>query len=79
MDPVILWCQPDVSFSLTEVQNQEKETEESEMNRRMGFPGGPVVKDLAWSLLQCKFDPWPGNFCLPWARPHKKRERDEQI
>ena len=36
------------------------------------------VKDLAlsvqWpgSLLWCGFDPWPRNFCMPWAWPHKK-------
>ena len=33
------------------------------------------VKDLALSLLclglllWCRFDPWPGNFCMLWARP----------
>ena len=32
------------------------------------------VKDPAWSLLWHKFDPWPGNFHVPWAQP-KKRER----
>ena len=36
------------------------------------FPGGLVVKDpkllLLWlrSLLWYRFDPWPGNFCIPW-------------
>ena len=33
------------------------------------------VKDLALSLLWlrplkwCRFDPWPGNFYMPWAPP----------
>ena len=36
------------------------------------------VKNLALSSLQlgslpwCGFDPWPGNFHMPWARPPKK-------
>ena len=32
------------------------------------------VKDLALSLLCCGFDPWPRNFCMPWAWPKMKRE-----
>ena len=41
-------------------------------------PGGLVVKDLAlsfpWlgSLLWHGFEPWPRNFCMPWARPKQK-------
>ena len=27
------------------------------------------VKDPALSLQWLGFDPWPGNFCLPWAWP----------
>ena len=23
-------------------------------------------------LLWCRFDPWPGNFCMPWAWPKKE-------
>ena len=33
------------------------------------------VKDLALSLLchlQCGFNPWPGNFCMPWEWQKKK-------
>ena len=28
----------------------------------MVFSGALVVKDLAFSLLWLRFDPWPGNF-----------------
>ena len=35
------------------------------------FPGGVGVKDLASSLLWLRFDPWPGNFCMPWAQAIK--------
>ena len=38
------------------------------------FPGGPAVKDLALSLLWLEFDPWPGNFCVPWVWPKKRKE-----
>ena len=31
---------------------------------RVEFPGGPVVKDLAVSLLWHRPDPWPRNFRL---------------
>lgn len=34
------------------------------------FPGGPVIKDPALSLLWYRFDAWPGNFQM-WAQPHK--------
>ena len=27
------------------------------------------VKDPALSLLWIEFDPWPGNFCVPWIPP----------
>ena len=30
---------------------------------------GPVVKDLVFSLPWYGFDPWPGNFNVPQARP----------
>lgn len=30
------------------------------------------VKDLVLSLLCCRFDPWPGNLGVLWARPKKK-------
>ena len=29
------------------------------------FLGAQQVKDLAWSLLCCRFDPWPRNFHMP--------------
>ena len=29
------------------------------------------VKDPVLSLLWHGFDPWPGNFCMPWAWPKK--------
>ena len=32
------------------------------------------VKDLALSLQQWGFDPWPGNFCMLQAQPKKKRK-----
>ena len=38
------------------------------------------VKDLAlsllwlWLLLWGRFNPWPGNFYMPWAWPKKKKE-----
>ena len=57
--------------------------------QRAGAPGvGPVpalemdlwssrvaqwVKDLALSLLWRGFDPWPGNFHIPWLWPKIKK------
>ena len=37
-----------------------------------------LVLSLLWlsSLLWCRFDPWPGNFYMPWVQappPPKKR------
>ena len=43
------------------------------------FPGGLVVKDLALSLLWRGFDPWPGNFLMPWGWPKEsKKERKKE-
>ena len=28
------------------------------------------VKDLVLSLLQCRLDRWPGNFCMGQAQPN---------
>ena len=33
------------------------------------------IEDLVLSLLWRKFDPWPGNFCMPWAQPEKKERK----
>ena len=43
----------------------------------MEFPGGLMVKDSVLSLLWLRLllwlglDPWPGNVCMPQARPLK--------
>ena len=37
------------------------------------FPGGLLVKDSTLSLLWLGFDPWPGNFSIPWVWPKKKK------
>ena len=35
------------------------------------------VKDLASALQQPRFDPWPGNFHMPWVQPDKKSKTVE--
>ena len=35
------------------------------------FPGGLVVKGLALSLLWCRLDQCPGNFCMPLGMAKK--------
>ena len=37
------------------------------------FPSDLVVKDLVLSLLWHGFNPWPRNFCMPWAWPKNGR------
>ena len=32
-----------------------------------------------WLLLCCGFNPWPGNFCMPWARPKNKNNNNIKI
>ena len=32
------------------------------------------VKDLALPQLWLRFDPWSGNFLMPWVRPKQKEE-----
>ena len=36
------------------------------------------VKDPALSLLWCRFDSWPRNFCMPqvWQKERKKEKRE---
>ena len=33
------------------------------------------MEDVALSLLWHGFDPWPGNFRMPWVWPKKKKEK----
>ena len=37
------------------------------------------VKDPALSLPWHGFDAWPGNFCMPQARPKKKKRKPECV
>ena len=40
------------------------------------FPGGLVVKELALTLLQFRFNTWPGNFCnLKCSQKKKKKKK----
>ena len=48
------------------------------IKNKQEFPGGLVVKDLASSLLWLTFDPWPGDFCVPWARPKTNQPTEQQ-
>ena len=34
--------------------------------------GSGMVTAAAWLLLWCRFDPWPGNFSIPWVELEKK-------
>ena len=36
------------------------------------------VKDLALSLLECRFDLWPRNFCLRGSGKEKKRKEKKR-
>ena len=42
------------------------------------FPGGRVVKDLAWPLRWLGFDPWARNFRMPREQPKKEEEKTNQ-
>ena len=42
------------------------------------FPDGLAVKELALSLLWLRFNPWPGNFFTPQARPKKGKKEQER-
>lgn len=33
------------------------------------FSSGLVVKDVEFSLLLCRLDPWTGKFCMPQVQP----------
>ena len=63
------------------MQTNVKEALNKEMEES---PGGLVVKDLALSLLWLRsllwwgFDPWPGNFCMPWAWQKKKKKKKKK-
>ena len=41
----------------------------------------PWVKDLVLSLqlLQHRFDPWPGIFCMPWRSQKKLKKNVPQF
>ena len=57
------------------MENKEKISQEALVLKKtkiLEFPGGLAIKDLVLSLLWLRFDPWPGNFHMPWAWPKKK-------
>ena len=47
-----------------------------------------VTEDMAWiehfcgygvgQQLQLQFDPWLGNFCMPWVKPLKKKKKERK-
>ena len=39
----------------------------------LAFLGSLAVKNPVLSLLWLMFSPWPGNLCMPWAWPKKKK------
>ena len=49
--------------------------EENETSRRRELSSLVVqwVKDLTWSLLWLRFDPWAGNHHMLWVWPKKKK------
>ena len=36
------------------------------------------VKDPALSLQWLGFNPWPGNFGMPWVQPKKGKKKEKQ-
>ena len=42
------------------------------------FPGGPAVKDSAWSLIWFRFHPWPENVYMPWRSKKGTRNRKKK-
>ena len=38
----------------------------------------PLSLQQLGSLLWRMFDPWPRNFCVPWAWPKKKKQKQKQ-
>ena len=42
------------------------------------LPGGRAVKDPVLSLPWHRFDPWPGNFCMPQVQPKKKMKKKKK-
>ena len=48
----------------------------------LAFPGGLEAKDLAWPLLWCRFDSWPGKFPMPEAQhtaPHPPKKKVKKL
>ena len=74
--PVHLWSVPGQGLkSLTKLLHtmaQDNNNKNLKL-KVLELPDGLVVKNLALSLLRLGFHPWPGNFCMPWAQPKKKK------
>ena len=51
---------------------EKKERKQLFQEKKQEFPGAQRIKDLVLSLLWCMFDPWPGNFPMPWVGPKKE-------
>ena len=60
-------------------KKKKKEEEEEEGKKIKALPSGLVVRDSALSPLWLGFNPWPGNFCMPWAWPKEKKRRKRKL
>ena len=48
-------------------------------NGYMEFSGGSAGEGLVSSLLWLGFDPWPGNFGMPWSWPKNRQVKRSQL
>jgi len=65
------------------IQHSKKKTIKLELGfslrkANQGVSWWLAVKDLVLSLLWSGFNPWPSNFCMPWARPEKKKKKKKR-
>ena len=58
--------------NLTAVAQVTEEVQIQSLARRSGLKD-PVL------LLQLGFSPWPGNFCMLWMQPLKKKKKKKNI
>ena len=54
-----------------------------QIDRFKNCPGSSLVpqwvKDPSLSLLWLGFHPWPGDFCMPWVPPKKKKKNPKSV
>jgi len=75
----LAWGPPYAAGAAIEKAKRQKQKTKTKTKKMQEFPGGLAVKDPVLSLLRPGFEPWPGNFHIPWGTAKKKKKKKRKL